>query len=99
VSEIEWPADWQVEAQEALTPYLGSGARIRIIVGPPTSIHGSVLEGFVYVDGNIPTCIHERSHRPDVYPWRLLQGPVLRIEELRARRKPAVVYAHPDWAR
>jgi hypothetical protein len=93
-----WPPRWQTEAQAALTPYLGGESRLRIIVGPPTAVSGTVLEGFVYVDGRTPMVIHDRSGRPDVYPWPLLAGPVLRIYELRPRRKPAVVYAHPDWS-
>lgn len=81
----------------ALTPYFGSDWRVRIIVGPPTSIDGSVLEGFVYLEGRSPTCIFDRSEGPDVFSWSLLLGPVLRIEELRPGRTPRVAYAHPDW--
>jgi hypothetical protein len=41
--------------------------------------------------------IHDRSGRPDVFPGELLSGPVLRVELLRPRRRPLVLYAHPDW--
>ena len=94
---VDWPGDWQREAREALAPYLGADTRVRIVVGPPTARDGSMVEGFVYLDGNVPTCVFDRSGRPSVYPWRLLQGPVLRIEELAPRPRPRVVYAHPEW--
>ena len=97
-AEIAWPADWQPEAIAAVVPYLGSDERLRIVVGPPeTSFSGTVLAGHVYVDDGVATIVHDRSGRPDVYPWRLLAGPVLRIELLRARRRPLVLFAHPDW--
>ena len=98
VEHIDWPAEWQREAQEALTPDFGADVRLRIVVDPPSSIDGTVLEGFVYVENGVPTCIFERPDRPGVFPWPLLRGPVLRIEELRPRRKPHLVYAHPDWS-
>ncbi len=95
---IAWPPRWQIEAIDALTPFLGGDSRLRIIVDPPTAIFGTLLEGFVYLDDQVPTMIYDRSGRPDVYPWRLSAGPVLRIYELRPRRKKAVVFAHPDWS-
>jgi len=94
---IDWPLRWQSDARDALEPYLGSDSRLRIIVGPPTSVDGTVLDGFVYLDGRVPMIIHDRSGRADVYAWQLLAGPVLRIYELRPRSKPSVLYAHPDW--
>jgi hypothetical protein len=98
VDDIDRPAAWQTEARAALVPYLGADVRLRIIVGPTTSIDGSVLEGFVYLDGSVPTCIFDHSERPDVFPWQLIPGPVLRIEALQPRRKPSLLYVHPDWA-
>ncbi|WP_395245038.1 hypothetical protein ACGGZK_04370 [Agromyces sp. MMS24-K17] len=97
MTAIRWPDDWQLEARAAIEPYLGSHARLRIIVGTPTSIDGTVLEGFVFLDGEVPTVIHNRDDRPGTYPWPFLRGPVLRILELRPRRTPLVVFAHPDW--
>lgn len=97
VDEIDWPPEWQIEAREVVKPYLGADVRLRIIVGPPTSVDGSVMEGFVYLDGRVLTCIFERSERPDLFPWRVLRGPVLRIEELQPRGKPSLLYAHPEW--
>jgi hypothetical protein len=98
VTDIDWPAGWQAEAKQALQPLFGLDARLRIVVDDPaTAIDGTVLEGFVYLDGFVPTVIHDHSGRSDVYPWRLLSGPVLRIYELAPRRKPRVVYAHPEW--
>lgn len=96
--QIEWPADWQEEAIAAVLPYLDSDEQLRIVVGPPeTSLSGTVLGGHVYVGAGVPMVIHDRSGRPDVYPWRLLGGPVLWIELLRARRRPLVLHAHPNW--
>src|SRR5215472_7083706 len=92
------PRRWQDEAKRVISPYFGRDFRLRIVVDDPaTAIDGSVLEGFVYLDGAVPTIIHDRSGRPDVYPWPLLAGPLLRIYELVPRPKPFVVYAHPDW--
>jgi hypothetical protein len=99
VTEIEWPRRWQEEAKLVISRYFGRDCRLRIVVDDPaTAIDGTVLEGFVYLDGSVPTIIHDRSGRPDVYPWPLLAGPLLRIYELAPRRKPLVVYAHPDWS-
>src|SRR6266568_8888486 len=88
MSVIEWPARWPDEAKEVLLPYFGSDKRLRIVVDAPASaIDGTVVEGYVYLEGaEVPTIIHDRSGRPDAYPWRLLVGPVLRIYELRPRR-------------
>jgi hypothetical protein len=98
-AEIDWPPGWQPEAADALTPYLGSDHRLRIVVDEPkTAIHGTVVEGHVYVDGRTPKVIHDCSGRPDVFPWDLLSGPVLRIELLRPRRPPLVIFAHADWS-
>ena len=99
VTHVEWPPHWQDEAKAAISPYFGRDCRLRILVDDPaTAIDGTVLEGFLYLDGSVPTMIYDRSGRPDVHPWRLLSGPVLRIYELIPRRKPLVVYAHPDWS-
>jgi hypothetical protein len=98
LSEIEWPAHWQREAIEAIMPYFGSDERLRIFVdGPKRSFHGTLIEGHVYLEGRTPMIIHDRSGRPDVFPGPLLMGPVLRIELPRPRRRPLVLYAHPDW--
>ena len=99
MTEIEWPRRWQDAAKRVISPYFGRDSRLRIVVDDPaTAIDGSVLEGFVYLDGAVPTIIHDRSGRLNVYPWPLPQGPVLRIYELTPRRKPLVVYAHPGWS-
>jgi len=94
---IAWPHDWQPEARDALAPYFGRDVRVDIVLGPLSSIDGSRMSGFVYVDDGVPMIIHDHTGRPDVYPWRLLGGPVLRIHEIRPRRRPAVVFAHPGW--
>lgn len=98
VTQIEWPPRWQEEAKQVISPYFGRDSRLRIVVDDPaTAIDGTVDEGFVYLDGAVPTVIFDRSGRPCVYPGRLLAGPVLRIYELAPRRKPLMVYAHPGW--
>lgn len=98
MTAIEWPGRGQDDAKERLMPYFGGDMRVRIVVDDPaTAIDGTVIEGYVYLDGNVPMVIHDRSGRTDVYPWSLLLGPVLRIYELRPRRKPIRVFAHPDW--
>jgi len=97
-SEIEWPARWQDEAIAAVRPYLGTEDRLRILVDDPKkALSGTMVEGHVYVEEGTPMIIHDRSGRWDVYPGPLLLGPVLRIELLRPRRRPLVLYAHPDW--
>jgi hypothetical protein len=97
-SEIEWPTHWECAAIEAVLPYLGSDERLRIVLGDPKkSIHGTVIGGHLYVEDGTPMIVHDRSGRPDVFPWQLLRGPVLRIELIRPRRRPLVLYAHPGW--
>ena len=96
--EIDWPPRWQADAKEALLPYIGTDTRVEILVGDPaTCFDGTVMAGFVYLDGAVPQIIYDRSGRADVYPWRLLLGPVLRIYRLEPRRKRKVLYAHPAW--
>jgi hypothetical protein len=95
-----WPDRWQPEAIEAVAPYLGQDTRIEILVDDPrTTISGTLVAGYVFVDvdGDV-SIIHDRSDRPDVYPWKLLSGPVLEVRELRPRRPRHVVYRHPDWS-
>lgn len=99
VQSVDWPADWQVEAREALYPYLGADVRVRVVVGPPSSVSGSVLEGFVYLDEAVPMCVFDRSARAGVFPWRLPSGPVLRIDEVVPRRRPRPVFVNPHWSR
>ncbi len=95
-----WPARWQPEAIAAVEPYLDSEYLVEIWVGDPaTSIDGSVVAGYIYTDqeGELKM-IHDRSGRPDVYPWRPLMGPVLRITARIAGKRRTVAYAHPDWS-
>jgi hypothetical protein len=74
VTHIDWPEHWQAEARERVTRYFGGDERPRIVVGDPaTSIDGTVIEGYVYLDGKVPTIIHDRSGRSDVYLERLLR--------------------------
>ena len=84
---------------QATEPYVGSDARVEIIVGDPErSIDGTVLAGLLFVaaDGSVHV-IHDRSGRSDVYPWRLLAGPVLRVSVLRPRRRRLDLFLHPTW--
>lgn len=96
---IKWPARWQREAIEAVAPYIGSELRLEILVDDPhKAISGTLIGGFVFVDSDgIVSIIHDRSGRPDVYPWKLLLGPVLEVWVLRPRRPRHIIYRHPEW--
>ena len=95
---IAWPDDWQEEARAAVLPYFGTDDRLELVVGPPaTSLFGSVFAGHVYLDGDRPMIVHDRSGRADVYPWELPAGPVLRAYLLRPRRPRLTLYALEGW--
>ena len=99
MDDLSWPDRWQPEAVEAVRPYVDADARLEILVDDPaTAISGTLLGGYVYrgADGSV-MIIHDHSGRPDVYPWRLLAGPVLRVSLLRPRRRRLDLYVHPDW--
>jgi hypothetical protein len=51
------------EARPVVVAHLGADVRLRISVGPATSMDGSVLEGFVYSDSGVPTCIFDHPDR------------------------------------
>lgn len=62
MTEIRWPQRWQEKAKLVISPYFGRDCRLRIVVDDPaTAIDGTVLEGFVYLDGGVPKIIHDRS--------------------------------------
>jgi hypothetical protein len=62
VREIEWPRRWQEEAKRVISPYFGRDSRLRIVVDDPaTAIDGTVLGGFVYLDGAVSTTEGKRS--------------------------------------
>ena len=95
---VRWPAYWQPEAIDAVRPYLGTDERLRIIRDDPEkAIHGTVLEGHIYVEDETPMIIFDRSGKQGIFPWKLMTGPVLRVELLRPRKRPVLLYAHPDW--
>jgi hypothetical protein len=95
---VRWPPRWQQEAIDAVLPYLGSDHRLGILVDDPrVALHGSRVEGYVYEDNEVPTIIHDRSGRPDVFPGELLAGPVLRVELLTPGRPPVELFAMPGW--
>jgi hypothetical protein len=97
--DLTWPDLWQPEAIDALRPYVGADQRLEILVDDPeTAIWGTNLAGYVYADpdGTVMV-IHDHSGRPDVYPGRLLRGPVLRISLLRPRQSRQDLYVHPVW--
>jgi hypothetical protein len=95
-----WPARWQPEAIEAVAPYIGGDVQIEILVDDPrTALSGTLIGGFLFVDADgAVAIIHDRSGRPDVYPWKLLSGPVLEVREVHPRRPRTVIYRHPDWS-
>ena len=97
----EWPSRWQPEAIEAVRPYVDSDAQLEILVGDPEeSIHGTLIAGYVFTadDGSIQI-IHDHSGRPDVYPWRLLLGPVLVVKVREPGRRLRTIYRRPGWER
>jgi hypothetical protein len=97
MESISWPKAWQPEARAALLEFIDADVRVEIIVGDPrTSIHGSASAGYVYLEGADLMVIYDRSGRADVYPWRLLAGPVLEIFSLSGRRRRSV-YRHQQW--
>lgn len=101
MAELIWPERWQPEAIAAAAPYVGTDERLDILVDDPlTAKSGTRLGGHLYAaeDGQVMV-IHDRSGRPDVYPWRLLSGPVLVIKLLRPRRKAVELYRHPLWTK
>jgi hypothetical protein len=99
MESISWPKAWQPEARAALLQFIDADDRVEIIVGDPlTSVDGSVIAGHVYLEGADLMIIYDRSGRADVYPWRLLAGPVLEIVSLSGRRRRSI-YLHPQWTR
>jgi hypothetical protein len=103
VREVErrdfvWPPDWQPEAIDAALPYVGSEARLRILVGDPKDpISGTPIAGHLFSQDGELMIIYDKSGRPDVYPWRLPRGPVLRIELLRPKKRRVVLFSVPGW--
>lgn len=79
---------------------MGTDYIVEVWLGDPVeSRSGTLLEGYMYVDDNgRATVIHDRSGRPDVYPWPLLAGPVLRMTARVKGRRRKVIYEHPQWA-
>ena len=99
MSTRRWPERWQRDAIEATEPYVNTDYLVEIVVGDPaTSIDGSIIAGYVFTTGTGDLqIIHDRSERPDVYPGRLLMGPVLRVTARMPKKRRSVVYSHPDW--
>jgi hypothetical protein len=97
---IDWPPGWQDEAVAVVSPFFGSDVRVRIIVGEPqASIDGSVLEGYLFLaPGGDPVIIYDHSEAPDVYPWKLLAGPVPQVSVQAPGKRRKVVYTHLAWA-
>ena len=99
--ELVWPEGWQLEAIEAAQPYVGTDERLDILVDDPAvAVSGTLLGGFLIrgEDGAVMV-IHDRSGRADVYPWRLLRGPVLLIKLLRPGQRAVELYRHPLWTK
>ncbi|MBT2531357.1 hypothetical protein J7E83_04295 [Arthrobacter sp. ISL-48] len=97
MESISWPKAWQPEARAALLQCIDAEVRVEITVGEPLiSVEGSVIAGYVYLEGTDLRIIYDRSGRANVYPWRLLAGPVLEIFSLSGRRRTSI-YRHPQW--
>lgn len=94
---VQWPEQWQQEAIDVVEPLLGVDLRIAIVFGRPHEINGTLVEGFVYLDGDVPTIIHDHSGKWDVYPWKLFDRPVLRVYQFRPRRRKLILYADSRW--
>ena len=101
MGDLVWPEKWQPEAIEAALPFVGAEDRLDILVDDPTvAVSGTRVGGHLYRgdDGTV-MIIHNRSGRPDVYPWRLISGPVLLITLLRPRRRAIELYRNPLWTK
>ncbi|MEP6843169.1 MAG: hypothetical protein ABJA11_06590 [Pseudolysinimonas sp.] len=94
---VQWPAGWQQDAIDAVTPLLGSDVRIEVWFGPTHSVDGSLLAGYAYLEDDVPMIIHDHTGRPDVYPWKLYGGHILRVYQLRPRRRKLILFADPHW--
>jgi hypothetical protein len=96
--DLVWPPDWQQEAISAALPHVGSDHRRRILVGDPKlSVSGTAIGGYLFEQDGRVMVIYDTSGRPDVYPWPLLSGPVLRIELLRPKKRPVVLFSEAEW--
>jgi hypothetical protein len=97
---LTWPDRWQAEAVDAVLPFVDTDFIVEIWVGDPSvSRDGSLLAGHLFTgEGGRPQIIFDRSGRPDVYSWRLLTGPVLRITARQKGKRRQAVYTHPDWS-
>jgi hypothetical protein len=96
--DLVWPSDWQQEAINAALPYVGSDHRLHILVGDPkVAVSGTAVTGYLLEEDGKVMIIYDRTGRPDVYPWPLLRGPVLRIELLRAKKRRVVLFSAPGW--
>ena len=99
MTQPRWPDRWQPEAIGALAPFVDSDHLIDLLVGPIDSLGGSRYAGYVYLNEHDELrIIHDHSGRPDVYPWELPIGPVLRISTRLPKRRGRVIYAHPTWS-
>ena len=101
MTDLKWPDKWQPEAIDAALPYVDTDERLDILVDDPSvAVSGTRIAGHLCRgdDGQV-MAIHDRSGRPDVYPWVLLSGPVLTIKLLRPRRRAVELYRNPLWSR
>ncbi len=101
MAELIWPEGWQPEAIAAALPYVGTDDRLDILVDDPVvAKSGTLLGGHLFRgDDGVVMIIHDRSGRPDVYPWRLVRGPVLVIKLLRPGRRGVELFRHPQWSK
>jgi hypothetical protein len=88
-------------SNRAARPYVGTDERLDILVDDPgVAVSGTLLGGYLFRgDDGVVMVLHDRSGRPDVYPWRLLRGPVLLIKLLRPGRRAVELYRHPLWTK
>ena len=98
--ELRWPARWQSEAIEAVSPYVDSEYLLEIWVGDPeTSIHGTLVGGYVFAGSDKELrIIYHQSGNSDVYEWRLPLGPVLQVKARLPGKRRSLIFAHPSWS-
>ena len=95
--DVQWPGRWQQEAKDALQSHFYQPAQVDIWLGTTDLKLVMRLIGNIYLDDLIPTIIHDYSGRPGIFPWRINMGPVLRIYELRPRRRALILFADQGW--
>ena len=101
MAELRWPDLWQPEAIAVAAPYVDTDERLDILVDDPAvAVYGTRMAGHLYRgEDDSLMIIYDKSGRPNVFPWRVMTGPVLVIKLLRPGRRAQEIYRHPEWDR